>query len=352
MNTRRDRFLTGRAGPAAKAEDRAIPVLVSLLTMILLAISILVFLCSPALGQVGAGSQDWRLKIKEAVVVEGGMVTLADLAEPIGTASPDVLELMRRELFAAPVEQGRPMVLNRDRLSMALRQSLGPAVGQCLLPSQIVIQRGGAVLNQADLQKRVDQALAPQMSALTGEASLREYKLPNYIFLGDAMGTVKVETPASLSPGRVALRLVELAPDGSSARQFSGSVFLDLWRDVPAVSRPVQKGEALTPDVLTVTRKNAAYLKGDIWDGTGGPWMVKQPVGEHEPLYVSNLEPLPQVRKGSRLSLVFESQTIRLETPAQALADGQIGDAIPVRNLQSNKQIIATVVDHNTVRVR
>jgi flagella basal body P-ring formation protein FlgA len=60
---------------------------------------------------------------------------------------------------------------------------------------------------------------------------------------------------------------------------------------------------------------------------------------------------MPLIAQGSRVSLVFEGPSIRLEVPAEALEDGRTGRSIMVRNLQSDKEILARVKDKNTVVV-
>ena len=323
----------------------------ALISMLLLWTGLVVF-CAAGHTAEEPFSGSWRLKIKEAVAVQTPTVFLGDLAEVIGDMDEAAkMELLSRELWAAPVESGRPMAINRDRLTPALQQSLGEMAERCLVPGQVVIQRGGKVFSQADLQQLVAAKLAPAMAAMKGEAMLREYKLPPYIFVSDAMGQVIVELPGRVIPGRLSVRLIETAPDGAVLRQFSGNVFLDLWVDVPTVSRPLQKGEMLTPEVLTLERKNAAYIKGEVWDGGGGPWRVRQATGASQPLLLSNIEPMPRVSKGNKLTLVFEKPGLRVETAAIALADGGVGDSILVRNTQSNVQVMARVVDHGTVRV-
>lgn len=44
-------------------------------------------------------------------------------------------------------------------------------------------------------------------------------------------------------------------------------------------------------------------------------------------------------------SLIYTRGNLRMTTQAEALADGEPGATIPVRNLQTKKQIYATVKD-------
>ena len=93
--------------------------------------------------------------------------------------------------------------------------------------------------------------------------------------------------------------------------------------------------------MITSVRKNMAYLRSDVWDGRGGPCGLKSPIGELQVVYASSLEPLPEVRKGDTVTLVFEGSRIRLSTTAKALADGGRGETILVRNMQSGREVLA-----------
>ena len=104
--------------------------------------------------------------------------------------------------------------------------------------------------------------------------------------------------------------------------------------------------------MITFVRKNMAYLSGEVWDGRGGPWQVRRPIGLDQVIYAANLEPLPLVRRGETVRLVYEGKNIRLETLAEAMEDGGAGQAIAVKNLESERQVTATVRDSGTVYVR
>lgn len=57
------------------------------------------------------------------------------------------------------------------------------------------------------------------------------------------------------------------------------------------------------------------------------------------------------VEKGLPVSLIYHSKTFSLETQGVALEDGQVGDTITIKNLQSGRQLRGQVVEKNLVRV-
>lgn len=295
---------------------------------------------------------DWRLKVAPAAVTNTDSVLLGDIAAPLGHMDPALWsDLKSRQLWPAPPEEGKPLQINRSRLSQALRQSLGNELAaRCILPTSLVIQRGGLVFREDDLRSYVVKSLTPQLSAMPGEAELNEFRLPDYIFLAHNQQRVQLE-PGKLTPGRVPLRFAVQEADGTVLRRVSGTVNLTLWITVPAASRPLGKGDALTPEAVTFMRINAGQLRDLPWDGHGGPWQVTRSLITGEPILQSDLVSQLMVRRGTILTLIYVRGNLRMTTQAEALADGEPGATIPVRNLQTKKQIYATVKDASTVEI-
>lgn len=298
------------------------------------------------------GDGDWRLKILPAAVTNTENVKLGDIAVPLGPVDDNLwFELKEKELWPAPPEEGKPLQINKTKLSQALRQALGAEYsGRCILPTSLVIQKGGIVFREDDLRNYVVNSLAPQLAAMPGEAELTEFHLPEYIFLAHGQQQIQLE-PGKLTPGRVALRFAVQEADGKVLRRVAGTAKLMLWVTAPAAARPLNKGETLTPDAITFMRMNAAQMKDVPWDGQGGPWQVIRSIGTGEPILQSDLGNKMMVRRGNILNLVFARGNLRMTIQAEALADGQPGETIPVRNLQTKKQIYAKVKDGGTVEI-
>lgn len=294
----------------------------------------------------------WRLKIRPAAVTNTANVLLGDIAEPLGDIPADMWAgLAQRELWAAPPEEGKPLQINKTRLSQALREALGAEyAGRCLLPTSLVIQKGGVVFREDDLRNYVVKSLAPQLAAMPGEAQLEEFRIPEYIFLAHNQQQVQLE-PGKLAPGRVSLRFALKEADGSVIRRVAGTCKLTLWVTVPAAARSLNKGETLAPDAITFMRVNAAQLKDNPWDGQGGPWQVIHAVNAGEPILQSDLASKSMARRGSIMTLNYSRGNVHMSLKAEALADGEPGQTIPVRNLQTKKQVYAIVKDGSTVEI-
>ncbi len=301
----------------------------------------------------GYADVPWRIKLMEAATVSGPTVTLGEIAAPVGDMPAHIWQdLSARELWPSPEEKAKPMTLSRQKLKQLIRQHLGPEIeAACLLPGSMAVQRGGVVLHEPELHQILVKTLTPLLAAMPGETSLSNVKLPSYIFLGHAGQEVRIEPVNDLSAGRTPLRILIVDLDKSVVRRLTGSVFLDVWATVPAAAFPVNKGDVLTPDKIMFVRKNLAYLRGELWDGIGGPHRLRRAVGAEQVIYVSDLDQVPLIIKGAQVTLVYQRGTVRLEVPAEATGDGAPGQLVAVRNLQSRKIVKAMVQDSRTVVV-
>ena len=295
---------------------------------------------------------EWRLRIREAAVANGNMVLLGDIAEPYGPLPEHQWQqLAARPLWPAPPEAGKPLQISKSRLIPALRERLGDLADRCLLPNSLAIQRGGAVWYEDDIRSLIVKTLSPTFNVLPGRVDMTDFRLPAYIFLAHAGQAVQVE-PVKPAAGRISFRFIVAEVDGSVARRFSGSAFLNVWAEVACTAKAYNRGDILTPEGVTWISKNLAHIRGDFWDGRGGPWQVIRNIGAGQPIFLTDIEPQSAMRKGTIVTLVYNKGSVRVTAQAEALSDGSLGQTIPVRNLQSKKQVFAVIRDSSTVEVK
>ncbi|MFV0347207.1 MAG: flagellar basal body P-ring formation chaperone FlgA [Halodesulfovibrio sp.] len=296
---------------------------------------------------------DWRIHIRDAAVVAGDRVRLGEIADPVGKISPRNWEqLAAMQLWSSPPKPGQPMTISKHRLRKELSKYIGEAADLAIYPSSIAIQQGGTVIRQDELNSLVVSSLTRYTATISGETSVRDMQLPAYVFLRDRMNRLEMEPPTSLEPGQFTIRLREVTASGDLVRRITGGAVLDQWATVPCAAIPLNRFDNVTPESVTFVRKNLAYVNGDIWNGKGGPWRTLRTIGTGSVIYQSDLEMTPMLLKGSRVELIYMGQTLRLSIAVEALTDGKPGDLIPVRNLQSKKEVYATVRDANTVIIQ
>ncbi|NDV21454.1 flagellar basal body P-ring formation chaperone FlgA [Desulfovibrio sp. JC022] len=319
--------------------------------MFVVAAGVAVFAAAPA--SATKQNTNWRIKIKSAAVVKGPRVVLGDVAEFYGDLPAQTkADLSQVELWNAPARGRKPVTVNRSKLRVILQHYLGELVGNCIIPATLTMQTGGKVMTQEQLKRAVVKVLTPQAAALGGDQKFREFRIPTHLFFNDSMDSLRVQIPRALKPGSNSFRMEVVSVDGRVLRQLSGSVFVDIWKPVPCPVRPLNRKEIVTPDLITWKSKNMAHLGNRVWDGKGGPWRVKIPIGTGQPIMRSSIEPAPVIARGDKVTLLFRSKHLKLTVPVEALEDGGVGQTITVRNLQSKRKVVATVVNAQTVQVK
>jgi flagellar basal body P-ring formation protein FlgA len=318
----------------------------------LAAVALLVLLLSASAVAAETAGRDGRIQVRNAVCVAGPTVRLGDIADPgAGISAEAWKDLAAKPLWASPEKAGHQTALSRERLLAMLRHYLGDEAGSFVLPSQLVVQRGGRAVDGATLTRLGVDFLTARGAALRGELEITDLRVPDYVFLphpGDRLNVLMAE---AMRPGRNNLLYEIVSGEGKTVRRFAASAFVNLWRPVACATKPINRLQLVTPDMITFKRKNLAHNQ-NAWDGTGGPWRVAKSVGTDQVITVESIEPVPVIAQGGQVNLVYEGANIRLSVKAVALADAGIGQKIQVRNVQSNRKITGTVLDAETVLVR
>jgi flagella basal body P-ring formation protein FlgA len=321
-----------------------------LLRGLVLFLSFMAALCAPVRAQDAPAP--WRIRFVEAAVVQGATVLLGEVAVPVGEMPAGLWDqLAGRALWPSPPEKGRPVNMTRPRLQEAVMATMQDLAPYCLFPGSMALQRGGAVFGKEQVQDVAVKGLTPLLGQVAGEGSFRDFRLPQHIFLAHPNQRIVVEPPRRVNAGRVNFRLLVLELDGGTVQKIACSVFLDSAVDVPCAAVVLNKDDILEPGKITFKRMNLAFLREAPWDGRGGPWRITRPIGVQQVIYQSDVGHIPTVRKGTILTLVYEGKNMRLATKAEALADGVVGESIPVRNVQSKKELYGIVRDAATVVV-
>ena len=318
----------------------------ALLVLLFLAMGIL-SLAAPA-----SASGGWSLHIREAACTDGERVLLGEIADPVGNVPAGTWKkLSIVPLWKGPQLEGRQQAIPRQQLDKFLKYYVPELADACALPVRLVVQKGGKVYGRRALEQLVVDYLTPRAAALGGEPDIKDIRIPSFVFLDSPHDKLEIAGREAVAPGRVSLLVHAKGIDGQISRRIAVSAFVNLWKAVPCAAQPLNRLEAVTPDKITFMRKNLAYM-GEVWDGKGGPYRMTRSIGTGQPLELAYMNSMPMVTKGEHVNLVYQGSRITLAVKAEAMDDADQGETVQVRNLQSRKVILATVVDSNTVRVR
>ncbi len=201
------------------------------------------------------------------------------------------------------------------------------------------------------LIKEVNAIIKEKTKTWNARVVLKAISLPDYLEITQGEHLEIIIGGGNIQPGSNSILLRVL--DGTRPiKSLGGSLFLDVWKKVPCAAVPLNRGDTLTPDKVTYVEKNLAYLPHNIWNGTGGPWRVKIPMGRLQVITLSHIEPMPTIQRNEKIKLIFNGKGVYLQVAALALRDGNKGDIIPVLNLMSKRVVYGRIIGRGTVSIQ
>lgn len=171
-------------------------------------------------------------------------------------------------------------------------------------------------------------------------------------------GTYEI-TPAPKSTliGRTAFSL-NINKDGKTTQTSQTSIWIsadiEVWVDVVLTSRAMKDHQVIGENDVYIGRKDLAGLPpGYIYDSKDAVGKrLKRFVGANRPLTIDILEEPPLFRRGDKVFIVAESETLKVMAVGAATEDGYRGRPVKVVNIQSRKEVFGEVIDGGTVRAR
>ncbi len=141
--------------------------------------------------------------------------------------------------------------------------------------------------------------------------------------------------------------------DGHEKKRVRVSARVEIYADVVAAARFLQKHQEIHEKDIQWVNRNIALLPGDVV-------LEKEEVLNHrtslsvnggEALRKSMVEIPPVVKRGDRVIMSVENQRFKITTWGEAKEEGRKGERIRLVNLSSRKEVVGRVVDASTVRV-
>jgi flagella basal body P-ring formation protein FlgA len=308
-----------------------------------------------------AAAQGQEEHLREIVVrvlpqpsVSGETFTLGEVAEFDGFDVPAIAELAKTPLGRSPLP-GRTFFLSEGFIRSRLAGGPHAERVRVEVPKGAQVVRAGQTVSAAEIERMVTaQALKD------AQAPAEDVKLEVLSSLQD------VQLPAGAVEWEVSALGRHLIPSGDRSYQVSARMEgKELWRTLVRIrqkvyqtvvqaARPIRRDQVIAPEDLAEVRKlmPAGRDAGFLASAKLAAGMIaNRPIAQDEPIHAAMVRAPMAVSAGGRVILVFESGRLRMETPGVALAGGQVGQFIPVRNLQSERVVHGVVQKDETVRV-
>lgn len=316
---------------------------------------------------VGMPAPLLRIGLKPQVIVERSDVRLGDIAT---LSSPDIEVLRRAMSFSlghAP-RMGEAIALESTRLQWWLRSRTGLQDDQiewdgALTTSVRMAARevaGETVVEQARVTLLTHiQAMARQKGLVQARIELQPVSMPPTVEIPAVDTSLRVRPMPQTPVSKRMLVWVDVFAGERHVRAIPVRFEVGLFAVVPVARTELAVGSEVQTDSIAfheveLTRLPQVSIPA-AWsaeEGARTAMRVRRRTEGGEVLTADRIQPVPAVARGQWVNVISRSGSLSLESQAESLQDGQIGQVVRARSLNATAILHARVVGPGQLEVQ
>lgn len=299
---------------------------------------------------VPVGAAELTVSFNDNIVVTGPTITLGEVATIEGD-SADRLHSIKLGSAAAP---GGHVVLTPELISMRLSSSGADFTGVTWhIPPVVTVTTAAQLISGATILDKATTAITERLAENGGDTTVASLATPADVVLPVGNATVNIEIPYGLRfSGTTAVNAV-ITVEGHRAAVVPLRFEIKMFRPIVVAARPLSLRQVITADDLRMERADVGRLSsGYITDVNKVVGLAsRRSLASGAVVTAGALVKPVLIKRGSAVKIVATGGGIEVTAGGQALQDGAEGQAIRVKNVNSNKIIIARVLDDASVQV-
>jgi len=301
----------------------------------------------------GTSSNRASLTMPEQVEVEDDEVVLGQLAEIAGADAALNDQLKDIVVGRAPLP-GNSRTVSRDYIALRVRQSgIDPDAILMNVPDQVTLVRRAVNISAADLEMMVREYVAAHPPFSGAAMTITSVRVPGDIML--PTGEVQHEIqflPQGRPSGTLPVNIF-FSIDEVLIKRVIATVTVVIMKEVPVTKHPIARYQSIQADDLMMKTMDVTDLPPNAvfsFEEIAGQ-RARRTIGPQAVLRTDQFEFPPAVKRGDRVIILAESSGLRITTIGEIQNTAKAGERVRVVNLESNKTLLALVIDSRTVQV-
>jgi flagella basal body P-ring formation protein FlgA len=280
-------------------------------------------------------------------------VRLGDIAD-IRNGDPARIQKLKDLVIGAAALPGRSRNFDEAYIRTRLKQSDVDLAQIEIKSSEIIeVSTKSIEISRKMIEDIVLSFLDNKIPWDKNRVNVKFIRTSENLFLPDRPYTYKVIPPIRTRYlGNVPLSVV-FDVQGLPSIKAWATVRIGVETDVIVVQNPLNRNQIIEKSDVNIVSMDMADLPSNyissLEDVVGKRTL--RTMNPKEVLRTDIVELPPMVKRNDRVSIVAESESLRITAVGEVKESGGRGDRIKVVNLNSNKEIFARVLDPKTVRV-
>jgi len=312
----------------------------------------LVFLVLGTPGLVDA-APTVKVRIPSKVEIEGEKILLGAIAHIQGLENGLKQDLRSVVIGKAPLPETTRHI-SRDYILVRLKQNhINISKVELSCPEEIEISRSSIEISQHRLEEIVLDFIRKRAPWKSDEFKVENVRVDDSVLLPKGNITYEVVFPKNRDfLGTLPLSIV-FKVHGSYEKRVWATVTIEVFKEVVVTKRRLRRFQVIKESDIEMKRMNLAGLPSNVVRN------IDQVVGKRTKRLVNALEVLrndmveypPLVKRGDVVTIIAESEGLRVTALGIVKERGHKGERIMVSNFDSKKEVYARILDSSTVEV-
>jgi len=293
------------------------------------------------------------VQVFERPEVKYDKIRLGEIAKIKSEDSALLKKLSAIYIAKAPLP-GKSRRIDESVIRIRLQQN-GIDLSQIRLrvPKKVEVSRSSIEISKKKIEKIILDFFYDIVPWEKEQVRIKKICVSNSVFLPQGKITYNVVAPRKTDfLGNVPLSVL-FKVNRHLEKKIWATVNIEVLTEIVVTKRPLRRYQIITEDDIHLKKMDLSKMKSNTvttFEEVLGK-RTKRAIKTDEVLRRDHIELPPLVRRGDVVSIVAESNGLRITALGEVRKKGRRGETIKVLNLDSKKCIYANVLDSETVRV-
>ena len=293
------------------------------------------------------------VRVFERSEVKYDKIRLGQIAEIKGE-DPALLKKLREIVIGKAPLPGKSRRIDEDCIRIRLKRN-GIDLSQIRLrvPIKVEVSRSFIKISKEKIEKIVMDSVYGLVPWEKDQVRIKKICVSNSVLLPEGNITYKVVAPRNTDfLGNVPLSVL-FKVNRRLEKKIWATVNIEVLTEMVVTKRSLRRYHTITEDDIHLKKMDLSKVKSNAvttYEEALGK-RTKRAINTGEVLRTDHIELPPLVKRGDVVSIIAETDGLRITALGEVRKKGCRGERIKVLNLDSKKCIYAHVLDSNTVRV-
>ena len=319
--------------------------------VLILCLSLFFFILEISANLSAAGMTSIRV-LKKAEIEDDKML-LGKIAVIKGE-DPELVQKLRAIVVGSVPLPGKSRRIDEHYIKIRLKQN-GVDLSRIILevPEKNEIFRGFIEISRERIEKIAMDFIYKKIPYERNKARVKEIRINRSVVLPKGSVTCKVVSPPNMDFFGLIPLSISFNVNGRFQKKVSVTVDIEVLTEVVVTKRPIGRYKMITEDDICLQKRDMSNLSSNIITNSEDVLgkRAKRAINAKTVLRADLVEFPSLVRRGDIVSIIAESDSLRITALGEVKEKGRKGQRVRVVNLDSKKGIYARVIDSNTVVV-